>query len=474
MAAEEEHLLACLRAGKWPRVVLDFDDTVFLDNSTERFLDNARPRLLTFLVVLCSDRLVGLSGRMGLCAPRHWCDYIRVVAVSLLMPWAWLWWRLTAKRRMRCGMNRALVEAVAAGRPAEVIVVSFGMRHVIHPMLAALPFDVTLAACRMGVPPDNLRVRGKVAALQEILPSDAAGEAVYVTDSLEEQAVAACVSAAYTVQWAPYKPRAFARLYVPMRYAVAGKYAGKNYLWNQIIQEDLLVVLLAYAFAPAYAAALALLFLSLYAIYERGYYHNDFAAAPREERPTRNERAVFFEDYPINWAWIWAGVFGVGGVAMLHLGGAFDPAVFLRDVVLWGGMLLVLQALFSAFNAMAPRRRIAVFPLLHGMKTFTFAVVIPLTLLGALLLLAQVACQSVNYVIYRRGGNWERFNPHIFRLLFFAALLIPASVLHPALPEGLLGWRGMLICAWMALRIAERASGTGLRRVLLGLVRREH
>ncbi len=471
MATEEENFLACLRAGQWPRVVLDFDDTVYLDNSTERFLDNARPRLLTFLIVLCSDRLVGVCGRLGLCAPRHWCDYMRVVVVSLVMPWAWLWWRLTAKRRMRNGMNRPLVEAVAAGTPAEVIVVSFGMHHVIHPMLAALPFDVTLAACRMGVPPDNLRVRGKVAALQEILPPDTAGNAVYVTDSREEKAVAAYVGAAYTVQWAPYKPRAFARLYVPMRYAVAGKYAGRNYLWNQILQEDLLVVLLAYAFAPAYAAALGLLFLSLYAIYERGYYHNDFAAAPREERPTRNEQTMFFTNYPINRAWVWAGVFGVVGIAMLHLGGTFDPAVFVRDAVAWGAMLLVLHGLFAAFNAMAPRRRIAVFPLLHGMKTFAFAVVIPLTLLGALLLLAQVACQSVNYIIYRRGGDWERFNQHTFRLLFFVALLIPASVLHPALPEGLLGWRGALICAWMALRIAERASGTGLRRVLLGLVR---
>ena len=35
-------------------VVLDFDQTLFLDNSTERFLDALRPRMLAFLVVACS------------------------------------------------------------------------------------------------------------------------------------------------------------------------------------------------------------------------------------------------------------------------------------------------------------------------------------------------------------------------------------------------------------------------------------
>ena len=95
-------------------------------------------------------------------------------------------------------------------------------------------------------PARNLRQRGKVAALLKKLTPDRLKTAYFVTDSRDDQEVIDHAGRSALIQWAPYPSQAFARTYVPLRYAVQGKYADRKYFKTQILQEDLAIWLLAY------------------------------------------------------------------------------------------------------------------------------------------------------------------------------------------------------------------------------------
>lgn len=466
----EEELLVGLRHGKWPHVVLDFDHTLYLENSTEQFLDAARPRTMAFLLAHLSDIFIQFAAGQGWCRAERWRDFSRVSFITVFMPWCWLWWRFTAAGRFRKRGNMPLIDAVAAGKPREVTIISFGVRHVIEPMLKALPFKVRLLSCELRPRPLNLRKCGKVAPLREYLPPGRIQEGVYVTDSPEDHEVVAYLPDSYLIQWEPYPPKAFHNLYLPMRYAVQGKYTRRKYFWNQILKEDFLLLLLAFSYTPLSVLALALLFLSFYSVYELGYWDNDHFASKREKKPSLSRESASFSGYPIRLrAWCWAAASGTLALGLVHYSG-LDGEIWWRDALQWTAVLLGTFVVFRAFNSASTYRRVYVFPFLHALKNFAYAAILPVTALGALLLTAQVFCQTATYLIYRHGGQVPQFNRQTFRLLFFFVLLIPGSLLLGSI-EFFLSPRFAIILIWMTMRIVERAYGRTLRYLLRDLVR---
>ncbi|OQB43464.1 MAG: hypothetical protein BWY09_00165 [Candidatus Hydrogenedentes bacterium ADurb.Bin179] len=464
-----------IRERRWDRVILDFDHTLYLGNSTEDFLSAARPGFVAYLLVLFSDFIVAFSGRRGWCRPERWRDYMRVCAVTLLMPWTWWWWRYTARARFERKKNRSIVDPLRESGAQDVFVVSFGMGHVIRPLLKGLPFPATLVCGEMNRRLSNLRKKGKIQALLEHRKPEELKKAVFVTDSKDDAELLTYIPDAFLIQWEPYPPKAFETVYVPMRYAVQGKYARINYFWNQIIGEDLPLLLLAYALTPFTAVTLGLLFLSLYAVYELGYWENDHVAAAREEKPTLRAEAVRFKDYPIHRsAWTWAGVSGVLGVLSFAL---FTQPPFASPVlavvragILWTLILLVLYGLFKVFNSLNTYRRIYLFPFLHGIKNFAYAVLLPLSLPGALLLGAQVLSQSSIYLIHRHGGRTNQFNRQTYRVVYLVLFVAVAAVALPR-PEALVSLRWLPIGLWLAYRIARRRYGKDLFRRLSQIFR---
>jgi len=134
-------------------------------------------------------------------------------------------------------------------------------------------------------------------------------------------------------------------------------------------------------------------------------------------------------------------------------------------------ILVSVYSAFYVFNRIGPRKRIPVFPLLHILKTFSFVVILPLTLIGILLLAAQVLSISTNYLIYRLGGKLEKFNRQLWRMLFFLVCCIAVYiVVTPTLSTNDY-IRFALIIVWGALRTVEAAYHKNILRIIGEMVK---
>lgn len=473
-------------------LILDFDNTLILQNSTERWLDALRPKTLAFLICLVCDFVVGFAARRRWCKAERWRDPLRVAVTTALFPWNYVWWRATAKRRMGRYLNGALAEAAGKTRARQVTIVTFGFEHVIAPLLAGAPIKATLIASGAFSPARNLRKRGKVAALLEAIGPERLKSALFVTDSRDDQEVIDHAGRSALVQWGPYPSPAFARTYFPMRYAVQGKYAGRNYFKTQILQEDLAIWLLAYAWSPLTLPILLLTFLAMYSAYEIGYWENDHVAAKNEARPTLSKTAAKFGGYPIWHGLVWMAVLSmlaIGGVSILkeHLVASWSGPSPMLAGSMWLALLVVLLVTFRLFNRLPITRRPYVFPVLHFIKNFAGAFFLPLQPLGALLLASQVGSQMMVYIAHRSGGSGAAFNRQSQRALLFGVLAgaclltLPMETFHaflgPTAPKAqsllhtpVLGWcyglQFTLILLWMAFRIVQRAYGRGIVAIM--------
>lgn len=497
LMTEPSEILAAMAACE-SDLILDFDNTLILQNSTERWLDTLRPKTLAFLVCLVCDFVVGFAARRRWCKAERWRDQLRVAATTLLFPWNIVWWRLSAKRRMARYLNNDIAQSVASAQPREITVVTFGFRHIVAPLLAQLPFKVTLIASEALSTRYNLRKRGKVDALMTVLGPERVRTALFVTDSRDDQEVIDHAGQSALHQWAPYPSPAFARTYFPMRYAVQGKYAGRNYFKTQILQEDLAIWLLAYPWSVASLPVLVLLFTSMYCIYEIGYWENDHVAARSEAKPTLSKNVDKFSQYPIRQAWPWA-------VALAIAATFYEPFVLLRPVgspghlqgiiIQWLLVLLTLRTAFWAFNRLRVTLRPYVFPILHFIKNFAPALLIPISPLAWLLLASQFVSQMMVYIAHRSGGNSAAFNRQAQRMIIFGALAlamwwsIPIDASTPGMrtwPFELHAWAGQLlaepwhtpvvagsfaiqlgcIAVWLAFRTLQRAYGRGIVSIM--------
>lgn len=467
---QTEACIADLASDRFSHVVFDFDQTLFLDNSTERFLDALRPRVLAFLIVACTDWLMRLLAWIGAVKYDNVRDFARVLACTVLLPWNHFLWPGAARRLAASSMNRALLDPLPPERP--VIVLSYGFRHVIAPILQAARLARATLICSDALPPfTNLRSSGKLKALEALLPVTEWDKALFITDSEDDAEVMAALPRSRMMKWCPRSAPAFEGLYLPLRYTVEGKYPGCRYFTSQIVLEDLLLLWLAYAFSWNFAAALGGLFLSLYTIYEIGYHENDHVARAYEDTPVVSGAAARFPTLPKVKPWVWALVFAVAGILSARPEYALHPWnmkwAFLIDVSCWIVLLAGLRVVFGVFNRRPPIKRLSLFPLLHLFKTFSFVMLIPLTAVGAVLLAAQVISISANYFLYRLGGGWQRFPRQRWRMILFIAgagimiLAAPAAAMN----AGPLRW--FLIPLWGSVRMLEETKHKNILRLVI-------
>lgn len=145
-------------------VIVDFDETLLLGNSTELYLDAAHPRLLSALisksVAVCLSRtFLKRKDAKGI-----YLDLARVLAVTVLMPWVYVTWRwIYARKISQEFVNTALLEALsAAGRKVD-IVASLGFAFIIRPVCKRIAPDAHLIASGIGMA-QTLRRNGKLEA----------------------------------------------------------------------------------------------------------------------------------------------------------------------------------------------------------------------------------------------------------------------------------------------------------------------
>ena len=120
-------------------LIIDFDETLWLRNSTESYLAHARPApmartILRVLDILRPWRVIGGRQRA-----RDYRDWIRVLTVTVLMPWSLRRWRRIAPELGRTFANTALEQLKTASQPERTVIVSNGYAAIIGPLLDRYP-----------------------------------------------------------------------------------------------------------------------------------------------------------------------------------------------------------------------------------------------------------------------------------------------------------------------------------------------
>jgi hypothetical protein len=438
--------LEAVRAHEGPLLV-DFDETLYLSNSTEDFIDCARPGLLALLLLRVLDvlkpwRLTGVDTR----------DTWRVCAVSTFFPWtAWRWRAKVANFAERY-LNEELKAALEARGQPPPIIVTTGFRSIVAPLLAAMGFaDAPLIAARMYSFAD--RRNGKLRMAMRELGVETVSCCLVVTDSINDLELLQSCARPLRTLWpqARYR-RALSGVYLPGEYISQVKQPGARYIFRSILQEDFAFWLLSsigLAINPAtHFVGLLLLLLSFWAIYERGYVDNDLVAARHEPDPqlTATFGSVGVAT-PAVQPWIWALLAGAAAVALLHR----DGMDFVVHLALWVAVLILTFACFVFYNRLDKMTRVWLYPLLQFARSAAFTVVVPIEPAGVAALGAHMLSRWVPYQIYRlTSARWPNARPELARLISF--VLLSLMVVCSFGPSVLLTWSALALLLWNVFR----------------------
>jgi hypothetical protein len=168
-----------------PRI-LDFDETLFLRNSTAEYLNSLRPRLIGLLLLII----------LKLIRPWKWLpqpfrgiqirDWFLVLIPTILLPWTLLLWQKQAQKLAENYGNGELITAVNHNPLPPIIVASLGFNFIINPILKHLPLRHDLmVGCRFWQGAKD-RGKGKLLMLQEALSDSELQSAIVITDSEDD------------------------------------------------------------------------------------------------------------------------------------------------------------------------------------------------------------------------------------------------------------------------------------------------
>jgi len=451
-------------AARWAAVpdtatrIIDFDETLWLANSTEEYLASARPAWAAAWVLM----LLELAARVLRRLPQgaHWIDPLRVGVISVLFPGTLRRWRARGAERA-ADFNGALWQQVG-GAAARPVVASLGFRRLIEPLLDATPAKgARLIACEFGMAGVRQRRAGKRAMIGDALGAKQLTAAAAVTDSSQDLALLEAVRYPFLVRWETSRyERAGDLRYLPLRYVTRVKHPGEHLMRRVLLMEDFALWWLATIFAATqpliHSVGLLALLLSFWCVYERGYAEND-RVARRYERDGKlghsDELAAHF-DRPVQ-GWCWALAFGAIGVGLLA------PSTWLLTGLLWAATLLAVRLTYVLYNYSSKAARLWIYPLLQAFRGLAPLAVIPLGTVGVLAGLALALSRWMPYFAYRTlGGVYQHEMLRPARLMIWILLLLALWLGAGVTVEP---WPAAAISIWLAL-----LAFTPLRRVMRG------
>jgi phosphoserine phosphatase len=426
--------------------LVDLDETLYLRNSTEDFLDSARPSLIAAVALRLLDALSPWAMTGG--EPTR--DVWRVALVMLLAPWTPIVWRRRVRQRALDLVNRPLLDAIRE-RVGPTAIVSVGFRFVVEPLARAFGLEsIRIVACRLSF---SDRRKGKLALAVGALGETEVARSMVVTDSEADRPLLDRCAHARLIVWAEARyVRAFSSVYLPGQYITWVKRPGERYILRGVLQEDFAFWVLAsisLAHAPfVHVGGLLLLLVSFWALYERGYVDNDLVAARFEADPKLS--AAFHSHAvatPRVQPWIWALIFGAAGVAVLDLPHRPTPV----HLAAWSAVLIATSVWFRLYNRSNKALRVWMYLPLQLARCVGFAAVVPVTAVGALALGAHALSRWFHYYAYRLGkGSWPKVRTELIRLMSF--LVLAGLVALAQGPAVVITWTALAIVLWSLFR----------------------
>lgn len=389
-------------------LIVDLDETLWLRNSTEAYLDSIRPRwlvgaVLVWIRILRPWRLFGSHDVAE--------DWFRVLVCSVLFPWALPMWAWRLRWLGPTHLNRELVEWVERESADRALVVATrGFAPVVRPLVASFDLPVhELVACRLvGGRAD--RSAGKAQMLVDRLGADQVGAATVISDSEVDRPLLDRCADPVLCRWpeARYEPAPMT--YVPFAYTELYKRAEQRYVYHIVLGRDLVLwvlatVTVAEAAVALHVAGLFALLVSFWCVYEIGYLENDRVAERYEDDPVLPARPLPRHPVALT-AWIWSIATGAIGVALVA---GDDP---LETGLAWALLLVGLRLVYLGYNHVDKGTRQVLYALLQALRLLAPIVVVPVAAAGLLALLIVSWSRSMLYVVYRVVGTTWVFVPH--------------------------------------------------------------
>jgi phosphoserine phosphatase len=191
-------------------VIVDLDETLYLRNSTEDFIDCAWPRALALLLLRVLEMLKPWRLTGGIDTGDTW----RICAILSVFPWTRWRWRARVRSFAQHYVNRELKAALQA-RAEPPVILTAGFESFVAPLLAAMGFaDAPLIAARTYSFAD--RRYGKLHMATRELGAETVGSSLVVTDSVNDLALLQTCARPLRTLWpqARYR-RALAGVYLP-------------------------------------------------------------------------------------------------------------------------------------------------------------------------------------------------------------------------------------------------------------------
>lgn len=186
-------------------VILDFDETLYLRNSTAAYINSLRPRLLGFGLIILLKIIrpwAWLPRPFGGSKTRDW--YL-VTIPTILLPWTLFLWQRNARKLAQEYSNSELIAAVEGNTDAPIIVASLGFNFIINPILQQMPIRCNyLIGCRFWQGAGD-RNQGKLLMMQEVLSASELKSAILVTDSEDDLPLLQVVEQPCLVVWSKAK-----------------------------------------------------------------------------------------------------------------------------------------------------------------------------------------------------------------------------------------------------------------------------
>lgn len=418
-------------------VYLDFDHTLFLWNSTEAFLNEARPSSILAPLLKLVSGLVPWSvlGNNGYFVLR---DAIRLTMVLLLAPWTLQRFRKVAPEIYARERNPFLEAAIGGLDPNRIIIVSFGLHWIIRALLKGSPLEhATIVAPSLFELP-SARARGKLVMLARDGFTINPDTDIVVSDSAKDDAdILKAVRQAHVIRWAAENTApAHASAYFPFFYTARIK-RSPGFLVKQVFLEELPVILIMFAalHGPSIVPVLiclGTLFVSYLLVYEVGYAENDLVGEATEAQPKLSEGFFAHRTFRLEPdVWVWATLITLAAFAVtpqdlqitmlsnLQLQTLLAPeySVWLLTAV-WMVFLGVSRAIFYVFNHVPLAWRVFVYLPLHATKYFGPLLLLPIHPAGVALGFAQVVRTWSMYAIRRAGGDEHALSSQMVRLTF--------------------------------------------------------
>ncbi len=490
-----EDALATLRnAAAETLVIVDLDETLFLRNSTEEYLNSVYPRVAGAVVLMGVKALKPwrfLPKRLrSEKISRDWC---LVVAVTLLFPWTLLIWQWRAKALAQAYWNQPLVQVIRQNPQADIVVATLGFDLIVNPLLKHLPVKLSQAtaenviACRFWQGAQD-RCLGKLALLQKALGSAAVAGAIAITDATHDAPLLDHVKTPYLVVWpdAEYVP-ALSDVYLPLFYSEKIKNPNSGHFVRRILLVHWAFLAIALSFLSPHpilnAVCLLALVVSYWCVYEIGYQDNDIVGEKYEKKPILSTaylgrtRQIILSKTPA--PWVWAIAIAMPALLLIEMAkrsgslpAAFaeilqSPQVLVFDLVIWIGFLIAVRLTFWLYNQFNEEARMWIYPLLQVQKFFGFTLLLGINSVGAMLLMALTVGRWLHYVIYRCGGDRWQFPLNLSCLVLFVMMLF-AAFLGSGTPADFMTWQAAIALAYCTLRSAKQAIAIVQRTRILG------